>query len=84
MIRIEHMITKEEGIHAIPASMLGKSAKKYNSDIVLWKGSESADMKNLFEVMGLCVKKNTNIIIEISGTDEKMAAQEIENLIMQL
>lgn len=84
MIRIEHVITSEEGIHAIPAGMIVSIAKKYSSDIVLWKGTDCANMKNLFEVMGLCVKQNTKVVIEINGADEKLVAKEIENLIMQL
>lgn len=81
---IEHFVTNEEGIHAQPAMVLVHTAKKYSSDITLWKGDESADMKNMFEVVGLCVRQNTSIRIEISGDDEECAAEEFVKLIADL
>lgn len=81
---VEHFVTNEEGIHAQPAMILVHTAKKYSSDITLWKGNESADMKNMLEVVGLCVRQNTSVRIEISGEDEESAAEELVKLIADL
>lgn len=78
---VEHLVTNEEGIHAQPAMVLVHTAKKYSSDIFLWKNDKSADMKNMFEVVGLCVQQNTPIRIEITGDDEEIAAEEFIRLI---
>lgn len=81
---IEHFVTNREGIHAQPAMILVHTAKKYSSDITLWKGEENADLKNIFEVVGLCVRQNTAIRIEIAGDDEQAASEEITALLVDL
>lgn len=81
---IEHFVANKEGIHAQPAMVLVYTAKKYSSDITLWKGDKSADMKNMFQVLGLCVRQNTSIRIEISGSDEEAAAEKLAELIVDL
>lgn len=84
MKTIEHFVTNKEGIHAQPAMVLVHTAKKYSSDITLWKGDESADLKNMLETVGLCVKQNTSIRIEINGADEESAEEELAKLIADL
>ena len=84
MKTIEHLVTNKEGIHAQPAMVLAYAAKKYSSDIILWKGDERADMKNMFGLIGLCVKQNTSIRIEINGLDEEEATEKIAELIADL
>lgn len=81
---IEHLVKNEEGIHAQPAMLLVYTAKKYSSNIVLWKGNTYANMKDMFEVVGLCVHQNTDVRIEISGPDEEQAAEELGKLIADL
>ena len=84
MKTIEHFVTNKEGIHAQPAMVLVHTAKKYSSDITLWKDGERADMKNMFEVVGLCVRQNTSVRIEINGDDEESATEELIRLIADL
>lgn len=84
MKKIEHFVTSEQGIHAQIAVVLAQTAKKYSSDITLWKGEKSADMKNMIETVGLCVKQNTSIRIEITGEDEESAAKDLIQLIADL
>lgn len=84
MIKLKHLIVKEEGIHAKPATILVGTAKKYRSAIILWSGIQSADMKDIFQVMSLGVKKNALIEIEISGEDEAEAAREVGKIISAL
>ena len=81
MKKLQHLILGEQGIHARIATVLVSIAKKYSSDITMWKGGESADMKNLFAVMKLYVKQNETITIDISGEDECEAAQEMEQVL---
>lgn len=77
MKQFECVIKNEQGLHAMPASILAKTAKGYKSSIVLFRGDEKADMKNLFQVMEMCIKKDTRIRIEISGADEEPAMRKI-------
>lgn len=84
MRKIEHVVKGEEGIHAQVAVFLAQAAKKYSSKILIWEGEKSADSKNLLEIVGLCVKKDSFIQIEITGEDEDIAAEEFTKLIADL
>lgn len=84
MRKFEYTIKNDEGIHAIPASILTKTAKAYKSDVVLYRGQEMADMKDLFDVMGMGIKKNTPIRIEIVGEDEEQAMDAMVEILKQL
>ncbi|MDO5146836.1 MAG: HPr family phosphocarrier protein [Eubacteriales bacterium] len=84
MKRIEHIVTGEQGIHARNAVILVSAAKKYSSDMLLWAGGRSANLKNMFELIKMQAEQGTTIRCEISGADEEKAAKEIAALIEKL
>ena len=51
-----YTIKDEMGIHARPAGMLAKEAKKYESKITITKDGKSADVSRLMAVMSMAVK----------------------------
>ena len=55
MKEFTYTIKDEQGIHARPASILAKEAKKYESSITISKGEKTVDVTRLMAVMGLCV-----------------------------
>ena len=54
-------ITDPQGIHARPAGLLVKEAKKYESKITIAKGARNGDVKKIFAVMALGVKQGEEI-----------------------
>ena len=68
-----YIITDEIGIHARPAGLLLKGAKKYTSKIVLSANGKSAEATKLMAVMGLGVKNGQEVEIAIEGGDEEFA-----------
>lgn len=66
------------GIHARPAGMLTKEAKKYKSTILLKKGDKEVNVLKLMALMGLGVKCGDTVTITISGEDEATCAPVIE------
>ena len=56
MKNFEYTIKDELGIHARPAGMLVKEAKKYQSKITITKEGKSAEASKLMAVMSLGVK----------------------------
>lgn len=78
MKTFNYVITDEVGIHARPAGMLVKEAKKYTSDIMINKNGKKADAKKLMMLMTLGVKCNEEITVEIAGEDEEQAAADLE------
>lgn len=75
MQKFSYVIKDEVGIHARPAGLLVKEAKKYESTIQIVKGSKSAAATKLMAVMGLGVKCGDTVDIEIEGADEEAACE---------
>ena len=73
MKEFDYVITDEVGIHARPAGLLVKEAKKYESRIVLSKDGKKAEATKLMAVMGLGVKCGQTVTVEITGADEEAA-----------
>ncbi len=76
-------VTDPLGIHARPAGILVKEAKKYNSSITLYKGDKSCDMRKLLALMGLAVKQGDEVTIKIEGDDEEECAAAIEKFMKE-
>ena len=74
----EYTIKDELGIHARPAGMLVKEAKKYQSKITITKEGKSAEASKLMAVMSLGVKCGQTVQIAVEGPDEEDAAAGIQ------
>ncbi len=72
------IVTDPQGIHARPAGLLVKEAKKYASAITLVKGERTGDAKKIFAVMALGVKQGESVTVTIHGADEATAAEAME------
>lgn len=75
MKNFSYVVNDEVGIHARPAGLLVKEAKKYESKITLSKDGKSADANKLMAVMSLGVKCGQTVEVEINGADEENAYQ---------
>lgn len=73
MKEFNYVIKDEVGIHARPAGMLVKEAKKYESRIVVSKDGKTAEATKLMVLMGLGVKCGDTVNVEIDGADEEAA-----------
>jgi len=73
-----YTITDEMGIHARPAGLLVKEAKKYESIITITHGDKSADCTRLMAIMALGIKCGTQVSVSIEGADEDDAAEKME------
>ncbi len=66
-----YVITDEIGIHARPAGLLVKAAKAVPSKVTIKFGKKSADATKLMALMGLAVKHNDKVTVEVSGETEE-------------
>ena len=78
MQNFSYVIKDEVGIHARPAGLLVKEAKKYQSKVKIVKGEQSADAAKLMMVMSLGVKCGEEVTVEVEGEDEEIACQEMK------
>ena len=73
MKNFSYVITDEIGIHARPAGLLVKEAKKYASKVVLKANGKSAEATRLMAIMGMGVKCGQTVEVEVTGDDEDTA-----------
>lgn len=73
-----YTIKDEQGIHARPAGILVKEAKKYESSIEITAGGKRAAATKLMAVMSMGVKCGDTVEVEVSGPDEEEAAAGIK------
>ena len=78
MKNFNYTITDEIGIHARPAGLLAKEAKKYSSKIMIHAGDKSAEATKLMALMQLGVKCGQTIEVTVEGEDEATAVEEIK------
>lgn len=78
MKTFEYTITDEVGIHARPAGLLVKEAKKYDEVITVTKGDKSAEARKLMVLLGLCVVKGDTVTVSIEGANEDVTVVEVE------
>lgn len=83
MQKFEYTIQDEVGIHARPAGLLVKEAKKYESKIMLVKDGKSVEATKLMAIMGLGVKCGETISVEISGPDEDTACEGFQSFLKE-
>ena len=75
MKEFEYVIKDSVGIHARPAGMLVKEAKKYESKILIRANEKSAEATKLMALMGLGVKCGQTVIVTAEGVDEDAACE---------
>ena len=83
MKEFEFVVTDPQGIHARPAGLLVKEAKKFESNISVFKGARKGDLKKIFTVMALGVKQGETIKVQVEGADEEQAASTVEAFLKQ-
>ena len=78
MKEFKHVIQDPMGLHARPAGMLNKEARKYKSAIIIHAGAKSANVLRLMAVMQLGVKFGDTVKVTIEGEDEETVAPIVE------
>ncbi len=73
MKTFSYTIKDKLGIHARPAGLLVKEAKKYESQIQIKKADKAALATKLMAIMGMGIKSGQTVEIQISGMDEEAA-----------
>ena len=73
-----YVITDEIGIHARPAGLLVKEAKKFESAITLECGGKKAAATKLMAIMGMGVKTGNEVTVSAEGADEDVAIAALQ------
>lgn len=78
-----YVIKDEAGIHARPAGVLSKLAKKFKSEIIIEKDKKTVNATRLMMLMGLGIKCNDTVTVTVSGEDEDEAVSELQAFFRQ-
>jgi phosphocarrier protein HPr len=81
MVSKEVVVKSSTGLHARPATLLVKKASSFKSDVSVEFNGKKANVKSLIGVLSLGITKDSTIKVIVSGDDEKLALEEIVNLI---
>lgn len=73
MKTFDYTIKDELGIHARPAGLLVKEAKKFTSDCTITKAGNTKKLTQLMMLMSLGVKNGDTVTISAEGEDEDAA-----------
>ena len=84
MVSKEVMVSNPKGLHARPATLLVRKAASFKSDIGIEYMGKKANIKSLIGILSLGVSTNTTVNVIANGNDEKLALEEIVNLIKSL
>ena len=73
MKTFEYTIKDVLGIHARPAGLLVKEAKKYESECTITKDGKTKKLTQLMMLMSLGVKQGETVTVTAEGADEDAA-----------
>lgn len=72
------------GIHARPAGQLAKLAKSFpGTTATLTKGEKTVKLSQLMMLMGLAVKKDTEVTVKVEGEAEDEACKALKDFFEQ-
>ena len=78
MKTFEYTIKDELGIHARPAGLLVKEAKKFESECTITKDGKTKRLTQLMMLMSLGVKQGATVTVSVDGADEDAAVEALK------
>ena len=73
-----YTIKDELGIHARPAGLLVKEAKKFESECTITKDGKTKKLTQLMMLMSLGVKQGETVTVTAEGADEDTAIEGLK------
>lgn len=80
MITKEVTVTNQAGIHTRPASMIVRTAAKFDAEFFIQKDGYEINGKSIIGVMTLAAEQGSTLTLIFEGDDEQEAAQALEDL----
>ena len=76
----EVVVANPQGLHARPADLLAREARKWRSRIELVADAQRVDGKSILEVLTLAAEAGTRLVVEATGPDAREALEAIGGL----
>ena len=78
MKQFNYTITDPLGIHARPAGLLAKEAKKFASVCTITKDEQTKKLTQLMMLMSMGIKQGDAVTIQAEGADEDAAIEALK------
>jgi len=76
----EVVVGIQQGLHARPADLLTREARRWQSRIELVAESQRVDGKSILDVLMLAAEAGTRLVVEATGPDAQQALEAIGHL----
>jgi len=76
----EVVVGIEQGLHARPADLVAREARKWQSRIELVAERQRADGKIILDLLTLAAESGTRLVVEATGPDAREAVEAIGRL----
>jgi phosphotransferase system HPr (HPr) family protein len=73
MPEIRMTVIDASGLHARPAARFVQAASRFASRIVIRNGDREADAKSLISLLGLAIRRSSQITVAAEGSDAEIA-----------
>lgn len=80
MITREVTVTNRAGLHTRPASMIVRTASKFDADVYIQKDNYEINGKSVIGVMTLAAEQGAELTLIFEGGDEEEAAEALVEL----
>lgn len=81
MLSEQLTIINKLGLHARATAKLVTLVGKYNSQVLIEKEGRTADAKSIMGVMMLAAAQGSQVLLTITGEDEKQCLHAVKDLI---
>ena len=75
------LIPNPTGLHARPAATLVALAKKFDSEVTLRRGDDTANAKSIMSIMSLSAERGDKVFVSAHGPDAEQAMTEVAEAI---
>ncbi len=75
------VVRNKLGLHARPAALFVQLASRFESDIVVKKGTKQVNGKSIMGILMLAAGKGSRILVSANGRDAQRAVEELERLL---
>ena len=76
----EVVVGIEQGLHARPADLVAREARKWQSRIELVADRQRADGKSILDLLTLAAEAGSRLVVEATGPDAREAVEAIGRL----
>ena len=79
----EVVVALEQGLHARPADLFAREARRWQSRIEVVGNAQRVDGKSILDLLTLAAEEGTRLVVEATGPDAREAVDAIGSLFDQ-